>query len=185
MRVSGEIPQAVVVLLIRNKSLQGRVEADPLTGRFSGMLELLPGENKIQVRGEDAAGNSTLPYPASPGAIIVTRIDAAELEVGTPYSRKDKSTETIDDIGLKNPEPMDGVVVRIFNLEGDCLWEERPDPAGQLREYRFHWAGTDRAGDRARGRRGQEEEARSGDLPAGDSAAGVGAAGVPGCRGRP
>jgi hypothetical protein len=149
VRVSGEIPQAVVVLLIRNKTLQGRVEADPVTGRFSGMLELLLGENKIQVRGEDAAGNSTLPYPASPGAIIVTRIDAAELDVGTPYSRKDKSTETSDDIGLKNPESMDGVVVRIFNLEGDCLWEERPGPTAQLREFRFHWAGTDRAGDRA------------------------------------
>ena len=149
VRVSGEAPQSVVVLLIRNKTPQERIEADTLTGRFSGMLELLPGENKIQVRGEDAAGNSTLPYPASPGGVVVTRIDAARLEVGNPYSRKDKSTETVDDIVLENPKPMDRVVVRIFNLEGDCLWEERPDPAGQLLDLRFHWAGTDRAGERA------------------------------------
>ena len=44
---------------------------------------------------------------------------------------------------------MDRVVVRIFSLEGDCLWEERPDPTEQLRDFRFHWAGTNRAGDRA------------------------------------
>jgi hypothetical protein len=145
--VSGEAPQCVVVLLIRNKTPQERVEADPVTGLFSDMLELLPGENRIQVRGEDAAGNSTLPYPASPGAVIVTRVEAAQLDVGTPYSRKDKSADSVDDIVLRNPEPMDGVVVRIFNLEGDCLWEERPNPTGQ--PPRFHWAGTDRAGERA------------------------------------
>jgi hypothetical protein len=155
--VGGEAPQSAVVVLVRNKAVQDTVEAAAATGRFSGMLGLLPGENRIQVRGMDAAGNSTLPYPASPGAVIVTRVESAQLEVGTPYSRKDKASESGDDIALRNPEPMDGVVVRIFNLEGYCLWEERPAPcrqfsglaAGDRRAFCFHWAGTDRADNRA------------------------------------
>jgi hypothetical protein len=145
--VSGEAPQAARVLLLRNKAWQVTVLPDSVTSRFSGKIELLLGENRIQVRTEDAAGNPTLPYPSTPR--IVTRLQAATLAIGLPYSRTDKPTESADDIALRNPEPMTGTVVRIFNLEGDCVWEERPDPGVPLLEHRFHWEGTDRAGDRA------------------------------------
>ncbi len=147
--ITGEIPQAVVVRIIRNKLPHADAVADPVTGRFSGMLELLPGENRIQVRGEDAAGNSTLPFPR-PEPVVVYRIGAVQLDVAGPYSRKDDTDESArDDIVLLNPEPMDGLVIRIFNLEGDCLWEERPAASDRLLKYRFHWTGTNRGGDRA------------------------------------
>lgn len=147
--VSGEAPGSATVLLIRNRTVQEIVECDSATFRFSGSLELLAGENRIQIRGEDAAGNSTLPYPPSPGAVIVTRVEAARLDVGTPYSRKDDSSESIDDIVLRNPESMESVVIRIFNLEGDCLWQDRTAPTGPILDHRFHWKGTDQAGERA------------------------------------
>lgn len=145
--VGGSAPGCVVILLMRDKLTQEIVACDPITGRFGGMLALLPGENKIQIRGEDAAGNSTLPYPTSNAAPIVTRVQTAQLDVGTPYTRKDDPLDTADDIVLKNPEPMDGATMRIFNLEGDCLWDQRTDQA--TRRFSFHWTGTDRAGDRA------------------------------------
>jgi hypothetical protein len=148
--VSGVAPQSAIVLFIRNKTQRGDpVPADPTTGRFAGMLELVFGENKIQVRGEDAAGNSSLPYPPSPGGVIVTRVTGEQLDIGAPYSRIDNPADTIDDISLRNPDPMEGVAVRIFNLEGDCLWEERAAATGEIFDFRFHWTGTDRGGERA------------------------------------
>jgi hypothetical protein len=148
--VGGEALGSRFVVIIRNnKRWREPVDADPITGRFGGMLELVPGENKIQVRGVDASGNTTTPVPGNPLGVFVTRIAAAELEIGTPYSRKDVAAESGDFILLRNPEPMDAVAVRIFNLEGDCLWEERPASTGQLLDVRFHWTGTDRAGERA------------------------------------
>jgi hypothetical protein len=147
LAVSGEAPQAAIVLLLRERSVRTYAFPDSATGRFSGMIDLSPGENKIQVRASDSAGNLTELYPESPG-IIVTRTEAAELSIGTPYSRTDELGSLADDIALHNTELMQDVVLRIFNLEGDCIWEERPDPTVRY-EHRFHWTGTDRSGERA------------------------------------
>lgn len=144
--VSGEAPLSALVLLLRDRTVRNAVEPDSVTGRFQGTLDLTPGENRIQVRAEDEAGNATGLYPTSP--IIVSRVESVVFEIATPYSRVDQSSETSDDILLRSPVRMSQVVVRIFNLEGDCLWEESPDADDQF-EFRFHWPGTDRSGERA------------------------------------
>jgi hypothetical protein len=148
IEVTGQAPHdAVVVYVLRNLSTQGGaiVEPDSATGRFSAVIGLRPGSNKIYFRAEDIAGNSTRIVPTN--GISVTRVSAAGLTVQTPYSRQETVQEgkTLEDIMLRDPDGMIDASIRIFNLEGDCVWSEDAGPEVR-REFGFHWNGESRAG---------------------------------------
>ncbi len=145
VEVSGRADGCRFVLIYRNRFALEVTDVDSLTSRFGAVIPLLRGENEIQIRGEDQAGNGTALHPSP--AFIVTRLDRAALTIAQPYSRRDLSRGS-DDIVLRDPAGMRGVRMRIFNLEGDCLWEERG--ATDVREELiFHWPGRDQAGERA------------------------------------
>lgn len=112
------------------------VGADPSTRRFHSRIPLDAGRNQIQVRAEDAAGNST----ALSAPQVVTRVSGAVLTVLTPYSRT--GSENQQDIVLRDPEGITQATVRIFNLEGDCVWSATAGSGTQL-EFGFHWGGVD------------------------------------------
>lgn len=146
LRVAGRAPGAVVVLVFRDLSVKGIAEVDSLTGAFSATIALAQDENRIQIKAEDLAGNPTPLYPSTP--VLVTRVAGAVLQVSAPYSREDRIGVTSDDIRLRDPSGMEDARVRIFNLEGDCLWEQAFGP-GKVMERVFHWPGRDRSGARA------------------------------------
>jgi hypothetical protein len=144
--VTGFAPNAAVVLIYRDLSVKDVVEPDSLTFAFRSRIALLPGENRIQIKAEDVSGNPTPLFPESP--VLVQRAGEATLNIGTPYSRDDRSGIRGDDIRLLDATGMEQVFLRVFSLEGDCLWEERSGP-GRALEFGFHWNGRDRTGRRA------------------------------------
>lgn len=143
--VSGSAQDAALVLILRDQFALVSVVPDSASGRFRGVIPLLPGLNEIQVRAEDIAGNSTPLVPTN--ALIVARVDRADLAVGFPFSRRDRVGRIDDDISLRDPIGMSLITIRIFNLEGDCVYEETsPGPRQHLS---FHWNGDNRSGERA------------------------------------
>lgn len=145
VEVAGRAEGCAFVLIYRNRFALEVVPADSVDARFRSTIPLLRGENEIQIRGEDLAGNGTTIFPIP--AAIVTRLGSPALTVAHPYSRRDL-TRGSDDISLRDPAGMTGARIRVFNLEGDCLWEERASIDG-ARELIFHWTGRDREGERA------------------------------------
>jgi hypothetical protein len=144
LAVSGSSRGAFRVLVLRDRFALAVVRPDEF-GRYHAVISIDYGVNRIQVRAEDEAGNSTPLTPTT--AVVVTRVKGAELTIGTPYSRKDKGSEVEDDIVLRDPDGLQSATIRILNLEGDCLYEAAaPDPR---QEFGFHWTGVDAGGSRA------------------------------------
>jgi len=147
VHVSGLAPGSSVVVVYRNRSeLLPAAPVDSLTGAFERTIPLGMGENRIQVKGEDQARNSTQLFPISP--VVVTRVDGAVLTVGSRYSRRDETDIGTDDIVLRDPTGLRGARLQIFNLEGDCIREAEAGSGTRL-EFGFHWDGLGRDGDRA------------------------------------
>lgn len=141
--ITGTAEGAAVVVVLRDLANLARVRPDA-GGRFRAVIPLPLGVNGIQIRAEDEAGNTTLFYPTN--AISVTRVSGAELLVGEPYSRRDRRSEIEDDISLFDPSGMGSITVRVFNLEGDCVFESAaPGPQSQ---FSVHWGGEDQSGRR-------------------------------------
>ncbi len=137
--VSGHVnPQeSFIVLILRNRTLEGVARPDSATGAFRDTLELRPGRNEIQARVEDRSKNTT---PLSP-AIVVTLVEGAELDITAPYSRRLSTSGSRSLIVLRHPDGMIDPALRIFNLEGDCVYQESA-PAGRRMEATFQWEGV-------------------------------------------
>jgi hypothetical protein len=146
LTVTGRAPGSAVVQIYRDLSEKDTVEPDSVDGSFRSRIPLAIGENRIQIKGRDLAGNPTPIFPTS--AIVVTRVNGATLAVQSPYSREDRSGVLADDIRLLDPDGMEDASIRIFNLEGDCIWEAS-SPGGRTAGFGVHWDGHDRAGRRA------------------------------------
>lgn len=134
VQVSGAAPGAFQVALFRNDSIQKRVSVDAGSGRFTAWVNLTADRrNKIHVKAEDELGNAG----AQSAAAFVVQLRSPGLAVPRPYKRE-------AEIVFRSLEPVTGLELRLFDLEGSCLrvW----NPSGQLRDYRFGWDGLDADG---------------------------------------
>ncbi|MBK8231103.1 MAG: hypothetical protein IPK72_11055 [Candidatus Eisenbacteria bacterium] len=131
VQVSGTALGAYQVALFRNDSIQKRVPVEVGTGRFTSWVNLTADRrNKIHVKAEDELGNAG----AQSVAAFVIQLRSPGLAVPRPYKRD-------AEIVFRSLEPVTGLELRLFDLEGSCLrvW----NPIDQVRDYRFGWDGLD------------------------------------------
>ena len=129
--LSGEAEESVIVHILREQTVIDTFTVDA-AGRFSGEVELVPGENTFTAEGVDRAGNVSKPSPP----VQVFFVEGDLFRAPGRFAPGDEFF-----VGLH--EAAARVTVRVFNLEG--VEVARLDGgAGDL--FHISWDGRDAGG---------------------------------------
>jgi hypothetical protein len=131
--LSGRASEADSVEILRSGTVVDTLAVNPTTHRFSGPVDLTPGENVFTAKGFDLAGNLS---PAS-APMSVFLVHQTLLTVPPAFAPGNEFFVALLD-------PADAVTVHIFTLEGIEIRRLEKRTPGEL--FRIPWDGKDDTG---------------------------------------